>query len=80
MNDPDQLLRIKQVKEFTSLATSTINLWVTQGKFPKPLTLSVTIKVWRKKDLVEWIDKQVDAKSEAMKPVASVAELRLVNG
>jgi prophage regulatory protein len=80
MNDPDQLLRIKQVKEFTSLATSTINLWVTQGKFPKPLTLSVTIKVWRKKDLVEWIDKQVDAKSEAIKPVASVAELRLVNG
>ena len=80
MNDPDQLLRIKQVKEFTSLATSTINLWVAHGKFPKPLTLSATIKVWRKKDLVEWIDKQVDAKSEAIKPVESVAELRLVNG
>ncbi len=80
MNDPDQLLRIKQVKEFTSLATSTINLWVAQGKFPKPLTLSATIKVWRKKDLVEWIDKQVEAKSEAVKPVASVAELRLVTG
>ena len=80
MNDPDQLLRIKQVKEFTSLATSTINLWVAQDKFPKPIALSATIKVWRRKDLTDWIDKQVDAKSESAKPVASVAELRLVNG
>jgi len=80
MNDPDQLLRIKQVKEFTSLATSTINLWVAQDKFPKPIALSATIKVWRRKDLTDWIDKQVDAKSESATPVASVAELRLVNG
>lgn len=79
-NDPSQLLRLKEVSQLTSLGKSTINLWVAHGKFPKPLTLSATIKVWRKKDLVEWIDKQVDAKSEAIKPVESVAELRLVNG
>jgi len=55
---PDQLLRITEVSRLTSLAKSTINLWVSQGKFPKPLTLSPTIKVWRNQSLIDWIEKQ----------------------
>jgi prophage regulatory protein len=52
----NQLLRIKDVSDLTSIAKSTINLWVAQGKFPKPITLSPTIKVWRVQELLEWID------------------------
>jgi prophage regulatory protein len=52
----NQLLRIKDVSDLTSIAKSTINLWVAQGKFPKPMTLSPTIKVWRVQELLEWID------------------------
>ena len=55
---PDQLLRITEVSRLTSLAKSTINLWVAQGKFPKPLTLSPTIKVWRHQSLIDWIEHQ----------------------
>jgi len=51
-----QLLRIAEVSDFTSLAKSTINLWVAQGKFPKPILLSPTIKVWRLQQLHEWVD------------------------
>ena len=53
---PDQLLRITEVSRLTSLAKSTINLWVAQGKFPKPLALSPTIKVWRNQSLIDWIE------------------------
>jgi len=53
---PDQLLRITEVSRLTSLAKSTINLWVVQGKFPKPITLSPTIKVWRNQSLIDWIE------------------------
>ena len=53
---PDQLLRITEVSRLTSLAKSTINLWVAQGKFPKPITLSPTIKVWRNQSLIDWIE------------------------
>ena len=60
---PDQLLRITEVSRLTSLAKSTINLWVAQGKFPKPLTLSPTIKVWRNQSLIDWIDGQVESSS-----------------
>ena len=55
---PEQLLRIAEVSRLTSLAKSTINLWVAQGKFPKPLILSPTIKVWRHQSLIDWIERQ----------------------
>ena len=55
----NQLLRIQEVSDLTSLAKSTINLWVTQGKFPKPLMLSPTVKVWRLQQLLDFIDEQV---------------------
>lgn len=56
MTNSEQLLRITEVSRFTSLAKSTINLWVAQGKFPKPITLSPTIKVWRSQQINDWID------------------------
>ena len=54
----NQLLRIKEVSELTSIAKSTINLWVAQGKFPRPIVLSPTIKVWQAQHLLDWIDSQ----------------------
>ncbi len=80
MKDPNQLLRINDVSDFTSLAVSTINLWVAQGKFPRPIALSVTIKVWRMKDVVTWIDQQVEGQKDAIESTLPTPELRLVNG
>ncbi|AWW46327.1 AlpA family transcriptional regulator [Polynucleobacter paneuropaeus] len=51
----NQLLRIQEVSTLTSLAKSTINLWVAQGKFPKPVLLSPTVKVWTQKQLQDYI-------------------------
>ena len=56
IKNPSQLLRIAEVSALTTLAKSTINLWVAQGKFPKPMTLSPTIKCWRMGDIDEWIN------------------------
>jgi len=56
MTNSKELLRIKDVSAATSLAKSTINLWVAQGKFPKPITLSPTIKVWRSHQIIDWIE------------------------
>jgi prophage regulatory protein len=58
MTNANQLLRIKEVSDLTSIAKSTINLWVVQGKFPKPITLSATIKVWKMQQLLDWIEEQ----------------------
>lgn len=56
MTNSDQLLRITEVSHLTSLAKSTINLWVAKGKFPKPIALSSTIKVWKSTQIMDWID------------------------
>jgi predicted DNA-binding transcriptional regulator AlpA len=54
----DQLLRIKDVAKLTTLSKSCINLWVAQGRFVPPITLSSTIKVWKLQDVSNWIDAQ----------------------
>ena len=54
-----QLLRIEEACDLTTLGKSTINLWVAQGKFPKPIHLSPTIKVWKLEDIVVWINSQM---------------------
>jgi prophage regulatory protein len=51
-----QLIRIDQVSAITTLAKSSINLWVAQSKFPKPITLSATVKVWKLQNVIDWID------------------------
>ena len=51
-----QLIRIEEVSAITTLAKSSINLWVAQSKFPKPITLSATVKVWKLEDISNWIN------------------------
>ena len=55
-NLESQLLRIQDVAALTTLSKSCLNLWVAQGRFPKPLTLSKTVKVWRLSDIQGWIE------------------------
>lgn len=58
----DQLLRINDVVQLTTLSKSCINLWVSQGKFPKPITLSKTVKVWPLKGVRAWCQAQGEEK------------------
>ncbi|MBT8613554.1 AlpA family phage regulatory protein [Polynucleobacter paneuropaeus] len=57
----DQLLRVDDVAELTTLSKSCINLWVAQGRFPKPMTLSKTVKVWRLKEVRAWTEKMLSS-------------------
>lgn len=52
----DQLLRIEDVVALTTLSKSCINLWVAQGRFPKPSSPSKTLKLWRLGDVRRWTD------------------------
>jgi prophage regulatory protein len=67
-----KLLRIQEVNANTTLSKSCINLWVAQGRFPKPITLSPTVKVWRASDIADWIDQQASkAEEEDCRPEPS---------
>jgi len=56
--DENRLLRINDVAKLTTLSKSCIHLWVAQGRFPAPITLSPTVKVWRLRHLIQWIENQ----------------------
>lgn len=55
---PNQLIRIHEVSQLVSLGKSTIRLWVALGKFPAPIPLSATIRVWKTQDILKWIESQ----------------------
>jgi predicted DNA-binding transcriptional regulator AlpA len=66
MTSSNQLLRINEVCQLTSIAKSTINLWVAKKKFPKPILLSPTIKVWKLETIKEWIDSHSDSVEDSV--------------
>jgi len=74
MDSEARLLRINDVSKLTSLSKSCINLWVSTNKFPEPITLCPTVKVWRFNDIVIWIDEQsVKSKNQStVKKLATV--------
>jgi len=57
-----QLIRINELSQLTTLSKSCINLWVAQGKFPAPLTLSPTIKVWFVNEVMDFLESQRNSK------------------
>lgn len=67
----DLLISTTEVIQLTSHLNSTINLWVAQVKFPKPIALSPTIKVWRSQSLRDWIEMQSNNKSQNAKSISS---------
>lgn len=62
----DQLLRIEAASQLTTLSKSCINLWVAQGKFPKPTCLSKTVKVWRMGQLRAWMDDAFESQGDGI--------------
>lgn len=64
----DQMLRITDVAKLTTLSKSCINLWVAQGRFPKPITLSKTVKLWSVGIIRKWLNDQQLEGENAIEP------------
>jgi len=55
----NQLINIEVVAKMTTLGKSTIRLWVVEEKFPKPLRLGSNKRVWRLKDVNQFIESKL---------------------
>jgi len=53
----NNFLRIKEVMKKTGIARSTIWLWVSENKFPKPIKLSPRITVWEEEKIDNWMSR-----------------------
>ena len=61
----NKLLRISDLTVLTTLSKSCIKLWVAQGKFPPPIPLSNTVKVWTASSISQWIRTQEKAMEQS---------------
>lgn len=55
-----RFIRINEVINKTGIARSTIWLWVSENKFPKPIKLSPRITVWEEDEIEDWINKKIN--------------------
>lgn len=55
------ILRLPGVKTRTGLSRSTIYLRISEGRFPKPISLGDRAVGWVEADIDEWLDQQIAA-------------------
>jgi prophage regulatory protein len=59
------ILRLPAVKARTGLSRSTIYLRVSQGKFPKPVSLGARAVGWVEAEIQEWLQQQIETSRKA---------------
>lgn len=59
------ILRLPTVQARTGLSRSTIYLRVSQGMFPKPVSLGTRAVGWVEAEIQEWLQRQIEASRKA---------------
>ncbi len=59
------ILRLPQVKKNTGLSRSTIYMRISEGRFPKPVSLGGRAVGWLEAEIQEWLERQVETSRKA---------------
>ena len=59
------ILRLPAVKARTGLSRSTIYLRVSEGRFPKPISLGGRAVGWVESEVDDWLIRQIESSREA---------------
>jgi prophage regulatory protein len=61
---PEKILRLPNVLDRTGLSRSTVYLRVTEGRFPRPVSLGARAVGWIETEVEEWIARQIATSRE----------------
>jgi prophage regulatory protein len=61
---PEKILRLPNVLDRTGLSRSNIYLRVTEGRFPRPVSLGARAVGWIETEVEEWIARQIEVSRE----------------
>ena len=61
LNSPPRILRLPAVRRRTGLSRSGIYLAISQGRFPKPVSLGPRAVGWVESEITEWLNRQIEA-------------------
>lgn len=60
-----RILRLPLVRERTGLSRSSIYLRISQGRFPKPVSLGERAVGWLESEITEWLNRRIEASRQA---------------
>ena len=61
------ILRLPNVKARTGLSRSTIYLRISEGRFPKPVSLGGRAVGWVEEEITDWLNEQIALSRKAVK-------------
>jgi prophage regulatory protein len=61
---PEKILRLPNVLDRTGLSRSTVYQRVTEGRFPRPVSLGTRAVGWVETEVEEWIARQITISRE----------------
>jgi prophage regulatory protein len=56
-----RILRLPNVLDRAGLSRSTVYQWISEGRFPKPVSLGARAVGWVESDIEEWIGRQIES-------------------
>jgi len=56
-----RILRLPSVRERTGLSRSSIYLRISEGRFPKPISLGERAVGWLESEITEWLNRRIEA-------------------
>ncbi|TNF09474.1 MAG: AlpA family transcriptional regulator [Gammaproteobacteria bacterium] len=59
------ILRLPEVKSRTGLSRSTVYLRISDGNFPKPISLGGRAVGWIEAEIDQWLEEQIEASRKA---------------
>ena len=62
-----KILRLPAVLSRTGLGRSTVYLYISEGRFPKPISLGPRAVGWLESEIDEWLEQQIQASRAADK-------------
>ena len=60
-----KILRLPAVLSRTGLGRSTVYLYISEGRFPKPISLGPRAVGWLESEIDEWLEQQIQASRAA---------------
>ena len=63
------ILRLPTVKARTGLSRSTIYLRISEGRFPKPVSLGGRAVGWIEAEINDWLDHQIESSRQLSLPL-----------
>lgn len=68
MNNPQQLIRLKDLAAMLSVSDRTCQRWAAQGRLPVPTIRTGQVTAWMMSDITRWLEHERQQQLQGVQP------------